>query len=260
MVTYPVAIVTQDFLQSNDSWQEKSIAHYRHRPANNNSKILSLHEEAANFARVDNIDCMNRVVDPLKATGDVVLVSTTLTKDNSNTSILIGFISGEDGRWWNAASNWICSAYEDEAFRRNCDFDFIKSHADDWQYAVDPHHHVTVDHCLIGPEADNEERCGYHFSVTILILVCTCAGIESALVLLVAFQYSTRTMVTLGDAVSEFLEFPDESTAPDLAPQNDMLGERKSLIRSRTALWSTQKRVRWYSAVKTKWWIFTVAA
>jgi len=59
---------------------------------------------------------------------------------------------------------------------------------------------ITIEYCLHGKSADNEERCGLHFSRTIFIIVVIYLIVEAALISIMAYIGRTSTLVILGDA------------------------------------------------------------
>lgn len=181
-VATPRAVVTSDFESATDNWMEADpLAHGAHwelsnyygETGRNKTVIYSLQEEVTGFARLENRECLERYINPLKATSSLVVVARNLT------SILNGgssFISGGNALQKNLyhSAGWMCSFYWTEEQKKHmfCGQQEIDKFANDWILHNPPD--VRVDHCLVGPSANNDERCGLHYGVYICIIVCVC--------------------------------------------------------------------------------------
>jgi hypothetical protein len=137
---------------------------------------------------------------------------------NNGSSLLDGWMSGWD-TFWDTSNYWLCSAYSDPD-----DMQYNKQWADslenEWVVRVGPRSsgipNILVDYCLVGAAADNEGRCGLHHSMHIMIVVCVCTAVEFMLILWTARHFRKgekkrckRILVTMGNAISDFLEEPD---------------------------------------------------
>lgn len=112
-----------------------------------------------------------------------------------------------------------------------------------------------IQYCFVGMLADNDIRCGLHFSKTIFIVIATCLLIEALLICWVASLGKSPTMVTFGDAQAEFLERPDQRTKFNRDPERPLNKRHFALLR--VAEWKPN-RLFWFNAVGTKMWITTI--
>ncbi|CAO2649251.1 Nn.00g066360.m01.CDS01 [Neocucurbitaria sp. VM-36] len=251
---FPAAIVTSDFERVRDKWE------FSHPMSDstilaNASSIYGLQDKARNFTQLTTRECIEAYIDPRKATSELVLVSSIRTKQNvrngTESSLLDGWISGSDHARWDTATNWICSAlYEDSTWPQACTKEWVMPSANSWVVRGQP-----IRYCLVGKSADNNIRCGLHFSKTIFIVIATCLLIEALLICWVTSLSKSATMVTLGDAQAEFLERPDQQTEGTWEPGRS--SNRRHFARLQIAEWRPT-RLFWYNAVGPKMWIITV--
>lgn len=179
--------------------------------------------------------------------------------DNHGTSLLDGWISSWDG-WWGWSNGWICLAYQADLQRQKyCTLEWSEIFVDNW--TVGRRSPIAVDYCLVSETANNEERCGLHYSTHVLIIVCVCIFLESLMILWTWGLYlnsstnpdiksAKRTMVTMGDAIHSFLEHP-------LADGHNLMDStiQGKKIRVNNERWTTRKLTRWYEAVSWCTWI-----
>lgn len=219
------------------------------------------------FERLTPVDCINRCVDPMTATSDVIVVASNMTSTQNNGSSLIdGAVSG----WWtwDFSTTWICQAYYSPSGPwRFCNADFASTFADDWNLPS-PGSRVHVDYCLAGTQADNEQRCGMHYSMPILILVCVCTSLESLLIWYTWYQHrraikgpngdhGATTMVTMGDLICSYLQRPESQTGPAQGKELDNLAKPGS-FEVKTVVWQTESRVSWHKVVRTRSWAISI--
>ncbi|KAF2191668.1 hypothetical protein K469DRAFT_746163 [Zopfia rhizophila CBS 207.26] len=258
---YPVAIVTSDFDQFNDDWSTyKNIIHH----SKDNSTIFALKKKAKEFTLIDNAKCIEAHVNPRTAGAELVLVSNITTKAlkensraNVNCTLVNAWESGYDHSRWNGESNWVCSQFyndSDPSTHTFCTKEWILPDAQNWKVYDSP-----IQYCLQGKSADNDQRCGLHFSKTIFIVVAVCLVVEAVLVCIVAYIGGTTTMVTLGDAQAEFLKETDECTQLLSEPGKEpgKPSRRRYFARLQVAEWEPT-RVFWFKAVGPKMWFATL--
>ncbi|KAJ7712712.1 hypothetical protein B0H14DRAFT_2645152 [Mycena olivaceomarginata] len=193
VVSIPRAMATSDFREAEDDWSE--IDHLSHLDwwrlpegwgdtTFDLSPIYSMKTKAMNLTRLEPKDCLNESLDPLSST------------------------SGWG--YWTGGSDWLCSAYAVGDDNKRCNKQWADSLGDEWAVRVGPMN-ILVDYCLVGDAADNEGRCGLHHSTHIMIVVCVCTAVECLLILWTALHFHKsgkkkggRTLVTMGDAISDF--------------------------------------------------------
>jgi hypothetical protein len=127
-------------------------------------------------------------------------------------------MSGWD-TFWDTSNYWLCSAYSDPDDMQ-CNKQWADSLGNEWVVRVGPRSsgipNILVDYCLVGDATNNEGRCRLHHSMHIMIVVCVCTVVEFMLILWTARHFRKggkkrreRALVTMGDAISDFLEEPD---------------------------------------------------
>ena len=113
-------------------------------------------------------------------------------------------------------------------------------------------------------------RCGIHYSVYILPLVSICTFFEAMLILWTwlehrkktnfaqchaTVKHNINTMVTMGDAIADYLETPDVlgNDKPDQEGAA-VIGP----IELRKIQWTPKGKVPWFKAVSVQVWIFSL--
>lgn len=173
--------------------------------------------------------------------------------------------NGYDHYTWNFEYNWVCDGLREGKNNAQttewtaCTKSWIlppEGEPPSWKV-----YNITIEYCLQGDSANNEERCGLHFSRTIFVIVAICLIVEAGLISAMAHIGRTSTMVTLGDAQAEFLNRPDESTQATQEVQR--AGTKKETKRHfaqlRKAEWKPTDRYK-LTAVGPKMWIGTVTS
>ncbi|KAJ7793055.1 hypothetical protein B0H14DRAFT_3159826 [Mycena olivaceomarginata] len=264
VVSIPRALATSDFLEAGDDWSKTeplSHLHWWHLPVGlgwddvmtfDLSPIYSMKTKATNMTRLEPKDCIYESLDPLSST------------------------SGWD--FWHVGNHWLCAVYDPkyqnhlmeggggEYIMMVCNQRWADSLGDEWAVQVGPGRiipNVLVDYCLVGDAADNEGRCGLHHSMHIMIVVCACTVMEFMLLLWTAFYFRKRgnlkarlagkrqrNLVTMGDAISDFLEEPDVRIG-------DKLETTRGGYKLRDAKW-VECRVSWFKAISLRMWAFSI--
>ncbi len=219
--------------------------------------------------RLDPAACIKKYIDPRVATGSLILVARNVTSQQFNgSSLLDGWVSSWRG--WPLSVNWICDAYqsEDPMKWRLCDWRWAEEFSEHWRLRYSPSEFTAeIDHCLVGDEADNTERCGLHYSAHIWGISCGCTLVECLLVLSVWLRdrrdvkthrdkKKSRTMVTIGDAIQSFLEHPDSTYT---AKRQDQTGTTTASgmnpVEVKKVPWQMVERVCWLRAVSGRTWV-----
>ncbi|KAI1462625.1 hypothetical protein F4805DRAFT_464335 [Annulohypoxylon moriforme] len=234
VVSIPRAIATSDFRTAADNWTTSDPLPPRSwwgfpgvdrwgAVSYDLSPVYTLKASAANLTRLEPKECIDEYIDPLKSTRSVMVVARNMTStQNNGSSLLDGWMSGWD--YWDAGNHWLCSAYDPGEYTLVCNREWADGLVGDWVVGVGGKAvglpNVLVDYCLVGDEGNNEDRCGLHYSVYILVIVCVCTTLECLLVLWTGIYFRQnkgageakrrrRTLITMGDAISDFLYEPD---------------------------------------------------
>ncbi|KAK5697818.1 hypothetical protein LTR17_023785 [Elasticomyces elasticus] len=100
--------------------------------------------------------------------------------------------------------DWICTDTVQYLYTEYCDIASVRRQASDWSM-----NHAKIDYCLaqISPS-----HCKLQFSLHILVTVIVMNACKSVCMFLTLYQQKDETLVTIGDALSSFLDRPDERT------------------------------------------------
>ena len=197
------------------------------------------------WQQLDNTACIRAYGQPfVSARGDIVAISSFV-----NGSALIE-ISEPQGLGSDTYA-WLCSgtinpAYDD----RPCDVDHTLRNALSWTLSDNLNSDLwPIQYCLSQPVS---ERCQVHFSIIIVGVVMVCNLSKASCMLLALRRQSSRPLVTLGDAIEEFLVEPDRTTR--LA----CLSGKKSFTRGpwgdAPSKWE-RKGHRWFSNLSIQRWL-----
>ncbi|KAL4914503.1 hypothetical protein BDW62DRAFT_204519 [Aspergillus aurantiobrunneus] len=265
------AIATSDFLWATDRWNASTTeGSMRPMKTSYEERIYNLQDSARNFTRLDKLSCRELYVNSLKTTGDVILIAKNLTSAQNNGSSLIqGWINGLAS--WDYANFWVCGeGTRDGSLPSDyCTRDKAMSLADNWTIATweAPHYqHVEIDYCLIGDQAANDQRCGFHFSSPAMGVVSVFTLVGSILIFLVGRTQKGNLMVTLGDAISSFLEEPEPLDKQKTDTQSAQLqscfvnrfrGRRNQTVSPKSTAWLPRPSISWFHAVSKRRWILS---
>ena len=102
--------------------------------------------------------------------------------------------------------NWICTASEFEPVNSEtpCDLSPVIADVDRWTYNSD-----SIEYCL---SQKTEEHCQLQFSIKIMIFVIVANFLKLSCMLYTVWSHKIPTLVTIGDAISSFLQEPDLAT------------------------------------------------
>lgn len=270
-VSYPWAVVTNDFLTATDHWDGTILhspivapAQYGSYNLQSINSVYELRQAASGFERLTPKECIDAYSDPLKATSAVIIVGSNITAyQNYNRSLIAGWVSGWDD--WPTSNKWICAShyvYQDPSyFTKWCTRELMEGLSDPWVWADwGKNTTIEVDHCLLGPSGDNNQSCGLHYNFDISAAVCACTLMSAILIIYTWHQHvhgKKNTLVTMGDAVAEFLEtrhykFPDADSQISRGLDSK---RRKDPVRMSLAEWSVGRPVPWTKAVSGPVWL-----
>lgn len=241
----------------------------------NKSLIYGLQQTISDMQRIEPRECVSEFIDPLSASSSLVVVASNVTsQQNDGVSLLDGWVSAWE-QWPNSAE-WICRAYQsgDPYEWRYCSAEWTKTFPDPWVILVIDEGWITttklaVDYCLIGEKGKNEERCGLHVSLFIMVLVCVCTFLGALLVLAVERRHTReskdetpgfkRSLVTLGDAIHSFLEEPNGTVTATAIDTNN----HETATASKFGCYELRKieaeprSVPWARSTSTRTWIIS---
>lgn len=211
---YSVYVASPDLVSGNAvDWAAPAYSAY---DENNGTLTVANFQDIGNksiWQQLDNAACIRAYAERfLSMRGDLVAISAAV-----NASILL--TEGIQGGSYKYPYNWMCYKYlsEMDALSRGtprCDVDAILKEPSIWTltaYYEAPHidESFRIEYCL---SRLVEERCQIQFSVVILGIVMTCNFLKALCILLALRQQKSRPLVTLGDAIEDFLVKPDETT------------------------------------------------
>ncbi|KAI1470550.1 uncharacterized protein F4812DRAFT_269841 [Daldinia caldariorum] len=280
LVSIPRALATADFQVASDNWTASDPLPQRwwwNIPPGDRwgtvkydlEPVYTLKTNAASLTRLEPRECIKEYLNPLNSTRGVLVVARNITTEqNDGSSLLDGWMSGWD--YWDAGNYWLCSAYDPGDYTKICSLEWADAlDDDDWvigKSAGFPN--ILVDYCLVGDRANNEQRCGLHYSLHIMVIVCICSSLQCFLVLwtnLYFRKYDSsgesgrrrRALVTVGDAIADFLNEP--STQPD-GISEDIKRPRTTkgaFYELRLAQWN-ESQSYWFTAVGMKTWVIAL--
>ena len=155
------------------------------------------------WQRLDNAACIRAYGQPYVSTrGDIVAISSNM---NGSALIKISQSLGLGSEWY----SWLCSSnpeWHDEL----CDVDYTLKNALSWALSDSSNSHSwPIQYCFSQPVS---ERCQLHFSIIIVGVVMVCNFLKALCMLLALRRQRLRPLVTLGDAIEEFLITSDRTT------------------------------------------------
>lgn len=138
--------------------------------------------------------------------------------------------------------------FRNEPFCLLCDdyIPAIKSSVQTWQpYGYSP------DYCL---SERLPENCGLHVNLVLIWIVVSCNIVKIAAMLLVALRDPGKKLVTIGDAISSFLENPDPTTIGHCLLDEQSLIKTESLSQDPDPKeWKPQQKRVFHAASKRHW-------
>lgn len=191
--------------------------------------LRQIQQNVSHYERLDQPSCIKEYgVDYLSSRRHAVVV----VSNSSGSDPLLGIL---DWTYGQSQNSWVCGA----SLEGNMtliplpisDFDCSISVAlsnDSWYMANE-----QVEYCLSEPVPD---VCRLQFAVPIMVVVLSCNFFKLLCMTITIWKCSEFSMVTLGDAVSSFLERPDSST-------NGMCIVTKKEIES--GAWTRRQPKRW---------------
>ncbi|KAF2476761.1 uncharacterized protein BDR25DRAFT_375874 [Lindgomyces ingoldianus] len=208
-------------------------------------EIFSLYLSAtqkSTLEQLDNKACINAYSRIFQSTkGNVYLVPVNNTPDVRDLTYEYPTTERSTGCGSQVGNEWIVNQFLAGGCRNqnaHIYLPLLQANASDWRPLG-----ARIDHCLSEPA---KEHCKLQFSAHLIIIVIVFNILKTAVILLTAFWLKQTPLLTVGDAVSSFLQQPDLSTADMcLVSQKEVWGSR--------ADWRAQKLWRQYTGVGSRW-------
>ncbi|KAI9726332.1 MAG: hypothetical protein M1828_001606 [Chrysothrix sp. TS-e1954] len=240
----------------------------------NTRAVQSLQRNISSLVRLENEDCAKTFRDQfVTAYSSVLLVSAQPNSDNSLLSLYNGAVLNSRN-----ALDWACYPLQDttpQAIADECSKLTASQKTDPALWLLfsftDDGKVLTVDHCL-AQRAPN--ACELDLSIGILVSVIVCNFIKLVCFVYLLSMKNFEPIITVGDAITSFLERPDPSTN-NLALLDAFAVRHGGNKLNRTGKGSAPsyeyqliyekscyqtQRLRWFRAASTSRWLFTVSA
>jgi hypothetical protein len=249
-VGYNSFVVTEDFVQG-AWWNETTLEGSSLVPL-----ALDLQRNASKLTRLENAECLKAYgTSTFNPDWKNVLVITSLERNDT----FVGFFYGSN-------TDWVCNG----DWRVSCDVKSMISAASSWvipdvqncrTYSIEECNVISapIQYCLAEPFTP---VCSVRVSTTILVVVVICNIVKIASLLTTVFTAKFEPMITLGDAISAFVQRPDPfTTTAGALSRADVESAAKRGLSGRDGWVSSpylQKTHRWRRAVGAKRWTMTI--
>jgi hypothetical protein len=208
----------------------------------------SMHTAAVNgsLVQMDNAACMAKYANTFVSDArNVILVSTDTDPNNTYLESSQWSSSNEVPYSWLCGEEWDSTPYRDK--KPVCTLAKAQAGASNWTVLKHP-----ISHCLI---QEVEQECRLSFSLTIMICVIIANATKATIMILTWWKLRTPTLVTIGDAVTSFLDDPDPTTVGIcLATKRDIQKSKGRWKTKGAKRWVT-KRHFWFRAASVKRWL-----
>ena len=226
---YTVATVTEDFVNG-AKWTLPGSDDYHQ------SIISGMQQNISQYERLDESSCIKEYgIDYLSSRRHAVVVVSNSTPSDT----VLGFL---DWTYSQPQNSWVCGTSLGSnmtlATLPISDFDCSISVAlsnDTW-YMADQ----VVEYCLSERVPD---VCRLQFAVPIMVVVLCCNFIKLLCMALTMWSCKEFSMVTLGDAIGNFLERPDPYTQGMCTVTKKQI-EKDNWTRSEPKRWETRRPFR----------------
>lgn len=244
--SYTVAFATEDYLQHNETWAPENLDRIRR-------------ESITTYEQLDNSHCIDRYINRLNDGKNVVVIVDRPYSQNHN-STLLGYFdvtSFPDGAYWVCTSTYIepkisaggCTKWSINPFRTNWT---VVYDGRDYYLPGDPDEALALS-CRSGGLHTEDNKCGLHFSVSIMIFVCVLNLLKCLLICWTAYYTGkSELLVTAGDALESFLQTPDLHTQ-GMSTRSKQEFQKSYHWNSEPQRWDPQKH-RWYRAAGLRRW------
>lgn len=111
---------------------------------------------------------------------------------------------------------------------------------------------ITIQYCL---SQKVQESCQLQFSATILYVVIGCNIIKLTCLLSTLYRMNTPTLVTVGDAIGNFLQQPDDLTRGICTASKSSIQIQKRMDSTGPQRWD-HRSYRWFTSASSLRWLF----
>lgn len=284
MQSYNVAIVQPDVLSNREPWIVSSVNGSRSTAGTYSTLQQNLldgtlpDDQAGNWLTLTPDECIHTYKNSLPGNGTVVLVLADFTENprgvpGNDYSSLVD-LHTEDASW--AQQWWLCLGSHNVSHGQWCGDGGLLPNSTNFMVGWGPN--VTnetesaqyrqparaytgqVSYCLREDITPAEQRCGLHFSVSLMAIVCG-FNVLKCLCLVFVWRRIAKTppeqrhLITIGDAIESYLESPE---TPNLSLNTGMTGFRDVERFLKTAhpqarTWATTPHW-WGEAVRRRTW------
>lgn len=207
-----------------------------------------MHTAAMNgsLLQLDNVACMAKYANTFVSNArNVLLVTTDTNPNHSYFGASSWFPDTEIPYFWICGDSWDSMPYENH--KPVCTLSKAQAGASSWSIWQHP-----ISYCLIQPV---EEECRLNFSLTIMIIVILANATKASIMILTWWKLRTPTLVTIGDAITSFLDDPDPTTAGICLATKRDIWKGKGLWKDQGAKHWIPKRHFWFRAASVKRWL-----
>ncbi|MCJ1344677.1 hypothetical protein MMC31_002880 [Peltigera leucophlebia] len=235
----------EDYQKNNDSWAPGNLDRIRR-------------ESITTYQELDNSHCIDRYINRLNGGKDVVVIVDKPSSQNDNSSLLGHFdVTQFPGRYWVCTSSYIspkvgtggCTKWSMNQFRTNWT---VVYDGRAFYSPGDPDEALALS-CRSGGLHLEDDKCGLHFSTSIMTFVCVLNLLKCLLICWTAYYTGkSELLVTAGDALVSFLRTPDLHTQ-GMSTRSKQEFQKSCNWNSESRSWNLQKQ-RWYRAASLRRW------
>lgn len=276
--SYNVAIVQPNFLSDTRPWNVSSFVE----GVSTNGTYSTLQQrllQASNWENLTSAQCIERYRNSLPGAGTVALVLADFTEtplgvsENDRSSLVD--LHTEDASW--AQQWWLCRGGFNVTHGKWCGDGGLLPNSTNFIAGWGPNitnetaqfrqparaYTGRVSYCLSEDTEPVSERCGLHFSVSLMAIVCGFNAVKCLCLLYLWWRiaktpYKQRHLITIGDAISSYLESPETLESPHLSLNTGITGFRdvERLLKSKHPQARTWVKTphRWGEAVRRRTW------
>ena len=209
--------------------------------------VQQVQADVASFQRLNNSDCIAMYHKALVTDrSDLILVSSFHNASDDESKVYLAFRDGDFYVDFDGIANWICDTYNQTAF--TICLDTLQT-PDPGTWSIEDH---PIDYCL---SRQNPEVCKVKSSFYLMIIVIICNFAKLAAMLITLFKFRDDPLVTVGDAVSSFMNVPDDATGGAcLLSKNDVASGAFWREATHIRTWKRQRVFRFEAVSGKRWW------
>ena len=234
---YTASLVTPALLDRAGLSENASTMVFSNQIDNTRASQLRLQYGNTTFQRLTPKECFIAYAQPFLSGRRDVLFASTLDNETDieeRTFRMEPSLSSTS----KATLSWLC--YYDEG-SIDCDID-----------APPPDKIKNIDHCL---SEIVEEKCKVQFSLHIIVVVILCNVVKLCSMILILWKYKNPTLVTIGDAVSSFLDDSDITTKGMCLASKKSFTEESWSSKELLLETYTKESALWFHAASRKRWL-----